>query len=352
MFETNNKIRHEDLEELANEKIFEEFAGKTVLVTGASGLIGSEIVLGFLCADRLKKLNIKVLAMVRNEQKARDVFECVLENKNFELIIQDVNDPVSYRGNVDYIIHCASTTSSKDFIEKPVETIMTTINGTKNLLDYSASVKAESFLFLSTLEVYGIISSDTLIKENQYGCLDILVPRSSYPEGKKLAENLCISYSVEYELNVKIARLCQTFGAGISVDDRRVFAQFAKSAIKRSDIILYTKGDTVRNYCYLTDAVSAILTILKKGATQKAYNIANQSEIISIKQMAELVAKKYNISVKYEIDNIDRGYNPVVKVCLDTTELEKLGWNAKIGIDEMIERTVGSLKCVMERNSR
>ena len=104
MFETNNKIRQEDLEELANEKIFEEFAGKTVLVTGASGLIGSEIVLGFLCADRLKKLNIKVLAMVRNEQKARDVFECVLENKNFELIIQDVNDPVSYRGNVDYII--------------------------------------------------------------------------------------------------------------------------------------------------------------------------------------------------------------------------------------------------------
>ena len=85
MFETNNKIRQEDLEELANEKIFEEFAGKTVLVTGASGLIGSEIVLGFLCADRLKKLNIKVLAMVRNEQKARDVFECVLENKNFEL---------------------------------------------------------------------------------------------------------------------------------------------------------------------------------------------------------------------------------------------------------------------------
>lgn len=344
MFETSNKIRQNDLEELAQNNIFDEFDSKSILITGATGLIGSELVLGILCANRLKNLNIKVIALVRNEEKAKKVFEKVLENPNLEIIVQDVNQPLTYEGKVDYIIHTANTTSSKDFVTKPVETIMTIINGTKNMLDYAKKVSAKSFLYLSSLEIYGTILSETPLKESDYGNLEILSSRNSYPEGKRLAENLCVSYSSEYGLNVKIARLAQTFGAGVTKDDNRVFAQFAKSVINKTNIVLHTKGETVRNYCYITDAVSALLTILLKGKDQAAYNVANPNTAISIKDMAGIAAEKGGVEVKYEIDNKERGYNPIVKIILDTAELEKLGWEAWIDLDEMFERLILSMK--------
>ncbi len=344
MFETSNKIRQNDLEELAQNNIFDEFDSKSILITGATGLVGSELVLGILCANRLRSLNIKVIALVRNEEKAKKVFEKVLENPNLEIIVQDVNRPLTYEGKVDYIIHTANTTSSKDFVTKPVETIMTIINGTKNMLDYAKKVSAKSFLYLSSLEIYGTILSETPLKESEYGKLEILSSRNSYSEGKRLAENLCISYSYEYGLNTKIARLAQTFGAGVTKDDNRVFAQFAKSVINKTDIVLHTKGETVRNYCYITDAVSALLTILLKGKDQAAYNVANPNTAISIKDMAGIAAEKGGVEVKYEIDNKERGYNPIVKIILDTAELEKLGWEAWIDLDEMFERLILSMK--------
>lgn len=345
MFETNNKIRQEDLEELANEKIFEEFAGKTVLVTGASGLIGSEIVLGFLCADRLKKLNIKVLAMVRNEQKARDVFECVLENKNFELIIQDVNNPVSYRGNVDYIIHCASTTSSGEIISKPVETARTSFWGTYNILKYAFEHKVKSFVYLSSIEIYGKTNdSNEDIKEENLGVLNPLNVRNVYPLSKKLAENLCVDFACEYGVNAKIARLTQTFGAGIAQEENRVFAQFCRSVIEKKDIVLHTDGSSFKNYCYLTDAVSAILTILIKGENGKAYNVANYDTGISIKNMAEMLAKKYGLKVVYDVSDKNRGYNESIHIKLNPEKLEALGWEPKIYLEEMFERLINSLE--------
>ena len=344
MFETANKIRQKDLEELAQNRIFDEFDSKSILITGSTGLIGSELALGILCANRLRNLNIKVIALVRNEEKAKKIFEKVLENPNLEIIVQNVNQPLTYEGKVDYIIHTANTTSSTDFVTKPVETIMTIINGTKNMLDYAKKVSAKSFLYLSSLEVYGTILSETPLKESEYGKLEILSSRNSYSEGKRLAENLCISYSCEYGLNTKIARLAQTFGAGVTKDDNRVFAQFAKSVINKTNIVLHTKGETVRNYCYITDAVSALLTILLKGKDQVAYNVANPNTAISIKDMAGIAAEKGEVEVKYEIDNKERGYNPVVKIILDTAELEKLGWEAWIDLDEMFERLILSME--------
>ena len=342
-------MKREDKNKLCREKIIngalEEFAVKTVLVTGASGLIGSEIVLGFLCADRLKKLNIKVLAMVRNEQKARDVFECVLENKNFELIIQDVNDPVSYRGNVDYIIHCASTTSSGEIISKPVETARTSFLGTYNILKYAFEHKVKSFVYLSSIEIYGKTNdSNGDIKEENLGVLNPLNVRNVYPLSKKLAENLCVDFASEYGLNAKIARLTQTFGAGIAREENRVFAFFCRSVIEKKDIVLHTDGSSYKNYCYLTDAVSAILTILIKGENGKAYNVANYDTGISIKNMAEMLAKKYGLKVVYDVSDKNRGYNESIHIKLNPEKLEALGWKPKIHLEEMFERLIKSLE--------
>ena len=344
MFEVENRIRQNDLNELAQDRIFEFLNNSTVLVTGATGLIGSETVLGILAANRIRNLNIRVVALVRNYKKAQEIFKNVLARNELEIVVQDINDEISYEKDVDYIIHCASNTSSKDFVEKPVETISTTYNGTNNILKFAKDKKVKSVVYLSSLEVYGNFEKDSLVKEDEYGYLDILNPRSSYSQGKRLAETLCISYCKEFDVDIKIARLTQTLGAGISKDDNRVFAQFARAALNKENIILHTKGNTIRNYCYLTDAVSAILTILIKGKSSNAYNVANSDTCISIKNMAELVAKENNISVEFQIDDRERGYNPTIKICLDSSKLSALGWQAKIGIEEMFFRLISYLK--------
>lgn len=343
-FEVDNRIWQEDIENLANEIIFEEYKNSSILVVGASGLIGSEIVFSLIRANRIKKLNIKVVALVRNEKKAQEKFKNILTDSCFQILIQDVNDKINCDEKIDYIIHCANNTSSMDMLLKPVEVINTTLNGTRNVLEFAKEKKIKSLIYLSSLEVYGIIKKDELIKEDDFGYIDLANPRSSYPESKRLAENLCTAYACEYGIDVKIARLTQTFGAGILKDDNRVFAQFARCASEKKNIILHTKGETIRNYCYITDCVNAILIILKNGLNKEIYNVANEKSGISIYEMANLIAQKNNIKVEFEIDDLNRGYNSTIKACLDSSKLKTLGWQAKVGLDEMYERLIEYLK--------
>lgn len=328
-------IFEEDIKNIINDFDMSVFDGKTVLVTGATGLLGKLCVKSLLTSG----FNTQVIALVRNEQKAKNIFEF---SKRLSFLVQDINNNIQTERKIDYIIHTASTTSSKDFVEKPVETIYTAINGTRNVLELAKNKHITGMIYLSSLEVYGVNEKEN-IKEDSYGYIDILNPRSSYSESKKMVENLCISYGAEYNVPVKIARLAQTFGAGVSKEDNRVFAQFAKSVINKENIILHTKGETKRNYCYTTDAVRAIYTILTQGENNKAYNVANKDTYCSISEMAHLLENE-DTKVIYEIDNINRGYNPTVKICLDTKKLESLGWQPKVNLKEMFERTIVDLK--------
>jgi dTDP-glucose 4,6-dehydratase len=329
------EVFEEDIKEIINNFEMSVFKDKTVLITGATGLIGKICTLSFL------QSGTKVVALVRNREKAQKIFS---DDKNFELLVQDINSPINTDRKVDYIIHCASTTSSSDFVQKPVETIYTALNGTRNVLEFAKrrGKYLEGMVYLSSLEVYGKTENEQ-IKEEDLGYIDILTPRSSYSEGKRMSETMCISYAQEYNVPVKIARLAQTFGAGVSKDDNRVFAQFAKSVINKENIILHTKGETKRNYCYTTDAVRGIFTILTKGEKNQAYNVANKNTYISIADMAKLLENE-NTKVVYEIDDKERGYNPTIKICLDSTKLEQLGWSPKIDLPKMFERTIADLK--------
>lgn len=330
-----NKILEEDIATVISSFDMAQFAGSTVLVTGATGLIGKLCVRALLAA----KQNIKVIALVRNAQKAFEIFE---KNENLCLLTQDINNPINYSGNVDYIIHGASATSSQYFVEHPVETIYTAFNGTRNVLEFAKNSGVKSMVYLSSLEVYGVPDNEDVC-ENKYGYIEILSPRSSYSESKKLVETLCISYGAEYGVPIKIARLAQTFGAGVLPDDNRVFAQFAKSIIKGENIVLHTKGETKRNYCYTTDAVCGIFTVLLNGKNNEAYNVANEKTYISIADMAKMLENN-NSRVVFEIDGANRGYNPPTKICLNTAKLETLGWKAQVSLKEMYERLIASLK--------
>lgn len=327
----NNSIFEEDIKNIINDFDMSVFDGKTILVTGATGLIGK------LCVKSLLNsgYNTQVIALVRDEEKAKNIFG---ESKRLTYLVQDINQRINTTRRVDYIIHAASTTSSKDFVEKPVETIYTAINGSRNVLEFAKNKRLEGMVYLSSLEIYGVNEKEN-IKERDYGYIDILNPRSSYSESKKMVETMCISYGTEYGVPVKIARLAQTFGAGVSISDNRVFAQFAKDIINKENIILHTKGETKRNYCYTTDAVRGIFTILTKGENNNAYNVANENSYCSISEMAHLLENEYT-KVEYKIDEVNRGYNPTVKIALNTEKLNALGWEAKVNLKEMFDRLI------------
>lgn len=327
----NNSIFEEDIKNIINDFDMSVFDGKTILVTGATGLIGK------LCVKSLLNsgYNTQVIALVRDEEKAKNIFG---ESKRLTYLVQDINQRINTTRRVDYIIHAASTTSSKDFVEKPVETIYTAINGSRNVLEFAKNKRLEGMVYLSSLEIYGVNEKEN-IKEEDYGYIDILNPRSSYSESKKMVETMCISYGTEYGVPVKIARLAQTFGAGVSISDNRVFAQFAKAIINKENIILHTKGETKRNYCYTTDTVRGIFTILTKGENNNAYNVANENSYCSISEMAHLLENEYT-KVEYKIDEVNRGYNPTVKIALNTEKLNALGWEAKVDLKEMFDRLI------------
>lgn len=345
-------VLQEDVEQVAKSEFipWNSYSSNSVLVTGATGLIGSLTVLALACHNRLYNQNIKIKALARNKEKAEHVFSSLLGRDGFEIVLGDVTNPLDAVDSADYIIHCASATSSKFFVTKPVETISIAIDGTRNVLELARRCETKGVLYLSSLEVYGIPREGHVrMLENEAGYIDSMQVRSSYSEGKRMIECLCASYASEYGVPVKVVRLAQTFGAGVAYDDGRVFAQFARSAIEGTDIVLRTKGETLRNYCYTADAVAALLVVLAKGCVGEAYNVANENTAISIADMAKLVCKKFSdgkSKVVFDIaeDATKLGYNPIVKICLDTSKLKKLGWKPQSAIEEMFERTIESMK--------
>lgn len=347
-------VLQEDLELFAGmgEIPFDELRGKTVLITGATGLIGSFVAKALACANRKLGTGIQVYALVRSRKKAENVFGNLCSRDDFHLLIGDVADAGAFQGQsckADYIIHGASATSSKYFVSNPVETIQTAIQGTVHVLEFAKEIQAKGVLYLSSLEVYGTPSKDAgFISESYSGYIDPLQVRSSYSEGKRMAECICASYASEYQVPVKIARLSQTFGAGVKYDDGRVFAEFARCALEKKDIVLHTAGKTVRSYCYIKDAAAALFFILFKGENGNAYNVTNMDTQISIADMAQLVCDTFpqaGIHLVYDQpkDVSAFGYNPEMVITMDSGKLMGLGWKPTVNLPEMFMRMAKSM---------
>lgn len=336
-------VLEEDLQYIANYDLpYDRLKGKTVLVTGATGLIGVSLVRALLAIG-----DIKVIALVRNAEKAKNIYGDKI-GQFLKLHVADVVDKIKIEEAVDYIFHCASVTASKVMIEKPVETLLTSVEGTKNILNLAWEKRCASVVYVSSMEVYGAFDESREVGEETLGYIDPLKVRSNYPESKRLCENLCVAYCSEFGVPVKIARLAQTFGAGILPGENRVFAQFARSAIKGEDIVLHTKGLSEGNYCYTRDCVTGLLTILLKGTDAAAYNVSNPAAHTTIVEMAVLVAEKIaggKIKVVFDIPQDNAfGYAADTKMKLNSDKLQALGWKPEVGLEEAYQRMINEMR--------
>lgn len=341
----------EDMEWVAKSNLpFEQYKNSVFLITGATGLIGSLLVKNLLYCNQVHGLEIKVLAVVRDLEKGRHIYTDFLTDKSLEFVICDLEkDSLQVQAEVDYMIHTAAVTQSKRMVSKPVETIHLSVFGTDNLLALAVEKKVKCFLYVSSMEAYGVLDGEKKATEDMLGYVDLSAVRSCYPESKRMCECLCVSYAKEYGVPTKIVRLAQTFGAGVFETENRVFAQFAKSALKKENIVLHTYGKSEGNYVYTRDAIEALLLLLVKGKTAEIYNVSNEESHRTIAEMAEMVAQDLaggQIQIEYDIPENSSvyGYAADTKLFLDSGKLMKLGWKPKIGLREAFERMMDDMK--------
>lgn len=344
----DNPIVRTDLEYIISVPFIDwsEFRDKSFFITGGTGLIGTTLVNALVYANKTYNLNLSITLLVRNIDKAVLIFSEQMKCCSIRLIKGEVESFSDYVEPFDFIIHGASSTSSKAFCFLPVETIRTAVSGTMNLLELAKKAHVKSFVYLSSMEVYGTPLDDEKVFEERHASIDLCEPRSSYPASKCLSEVMCVSYSSEYNVPAKIIRLTQTLGPGVSYNDQRVFAEFARCAIEGRNIVLATKGETRRNYIYTADAVTAILTVLLKGKIGQAYNAANENTYCSIKEMADFVAKISDQGISVVIDeNIgkNRGFAPVLHMNLDTYKLRNIGWYPSYGLKQMYNNLIKTM---------
>lgn len=329
---------------------WEALTGALVLVTGATGLVGSALVRTLLERNRACGDGIRVKALVRSAEKAAAVLEGYGADDGLELVCGDVETADARACAADYVVHAACPTASQFFMEHPVETANAIVGGTVHMLEISRACEARSFVYVSSMEVYGDGNAqpglDHLLGEHEVGFCDPLSVRSCYPEGKRMAEQYCAAYAAEYGVPAKVARLAQTFGPGIPKDDKRIFALIARNAMAGEDVVLRTTGASTRMYVYTADAVRALLTVLLRGEAGCAYNVANPATYSSVRGMAEEVAAtcaRIPMQVRVEVDP-DAPFPPEHHLPLDVSALTALGWEPQVNLAGMYRNLMAYLE--------
>ena len=335
----------EDLTYVATLPIFDKLKNKNVMITGACGLIGSFLVDAIMIHNKLYNDNITVIAYDFKEEFISNRFPKYLNDANFKYVCQDVNLPLSYDDEVDYIMHLASNAHPALFKTDPVGTIKANIIGLLNLLEFAKEKKVTRVLYTSTGEVYGEKEGIKEFFEEDIGFVNPVLYRSCYPNSKRCAETLCVSYSEQYGVSTVIARPSHVYGPTMTKSDSRVYAEFIRNILNNEDITLKSPGNQTRSYTYIADAVGALLYILLAGEDKNAYNIANPNSILSIREMAEIIADIGNKKVLFDIPkDVPTNANPMQCGVLNSNKLQSIGWTPKYDSREGFINTIKILK--------
>ena len=322
----------------------EELKEKVILVTGASGLIGSAVSDILFYLNSKKNYNISIFLAGRNLDRIRSRFYIYKYGHDYKFCNLDGMSNEKIDIQADYIIHCAGYSNPKAYAQFPVETLLVNIYGLHTILECAKRNLCKRVLYVSSSEVYGSRDVENLYSEKDYGYVDILKPRSCYPNGKRAGETLCSAFTDEYGIDTVIVRPGHIYGPQITDGDDRAVAQFTRTAIAHEDIVMKSAGLQRRSYCYSLDCASAILAVLVNGKSQNAYNISNKDSIISIKGVAEEFAKisGRNILFKPPTESERKGYNPMSISALNSEKIESIGWKAQFDIHEGVKRTMES----------
>lgn len=348
MLQYSNEVLQEDLKDiLAVNLPYENLKNKSVLITGATGMLASYLVYFFNYLNQEKKYNIKIYALIRNRKKAEIMFSEILKNKNFVLLEQNIEEKIKLSEKINWILHLASSANPRTILEDPVSIIKANTIGTFNVFEIAKKNDAKVF-FSSTREVYGEIKDTKYIKESEFGVINFLEDRACYPESKRVAETICKSYFLQYGVDYQIARIAHVYGPGMNIEnDGRIMSDIISDIVNNRDICLRSEGLALRAFCYISDAIIGILTILLKGKMNEVYNLSNESEEISVRDLANLcinIFQERKIKIIFTKSDNKSLYTNYKRVGLDNFKLNSLGWKIKIGLKEGIEKTVKSFQ--------
>ena len=339
-----NSIVIEDLENLIKRKIDEKkIKDSTIMIFGINSLIGRYFAYYLLYLNKYKNLNINIVGTARNLKKIEKYFKDFTDNKNFEILYQDITEEIKYSHNVDYIIDAAGYASAYHISNYPVDIIKANTIGTINILEFAKEKNIKNLLFTSTREVYGKNDYVSTLKEDDIGYFDHTNPRNCYPESKKMAENILISYNKQYNIPYTIMRIAHTYGPTMELsNDGRVMADFLNYYSMNKNIIMKSDGTMLRSFCYITDTIYGMMLALT-NSNNSIFNLSNETEPHQIKDVANMIVNhsKNNLKVEFLKEKIDlskNGYNKTPVIPLDNSKIEKLGWCPLIKLEEGISR--------------
>ena len=325
----------QDLDRVASHLVLP--AAGNVLITGATGLIGSAL------TDLLMlHSQCHVYALGRNRQRAAQRFQAYLGADRFHFVEYDVCQPLTLDTDFHYIIHAASPASPRFFRQSPVEVMQSNLSGLTHLVEYGLKHHMERMVYVSSGEVYGE-GDGSVFTEQSSGYIDILSPRSCYPSSKRAAETLCAAYVHEYGAPIVVARPCHTYGPHFTESDDRVYAQFLRNVLHGEDIVMKSRGEQYRSWIYVADCAAALLLLMMKGRCGEAYNVANGESNITIRQLADKVAVIGGQQVVMDVTE-SGNTTPITKAVFATEKLQQLGWQPLFGIDEGLRHTLQTLR--------
>ena len=317
---------------------YDDLAGKAVAVTGATGLVGSYLLRALDAVNRAHGLKLRLIALCRKPEAAKDRLSGM---ENLSILSYDACAPLNANFRADFTVHAASNAHPLAFSSDPVGTMQANLLGTMQLLEHVRATGGR-LLFLSTGEIYGENPELASFDEHSFGSIDPMRFRACYPESKRAAETLCASYAQQYGVDALVARLTYTYGPTITKESSRADAQFLRCALEGRDIVLKSPGTQIRSYCYAADTVSALITLLLKGATGEAYNVANPTCSPSIREYAGTLAGLAGVQLMFDLppESERAGYSAVTRAVLNPEKLMNLGWHAAYDLREGLMHTL------------
>ena len=343
----------EDLQNVIDQGIdWNRFSGKSVMISGATGMIGRFLIDVLMQLNRERALNCTIYALGRNAQKAQTRFSRRITLARFDPyfcfcecdIAKSIVCPAE---KVDYVLHFASNTHPKAYSTDPIGTVTANIIGTYQLLEFSAGHQTERFLFASSVEIYGENRGDVeFFTEDYCGYINSNTLRAGYPESKRAGEALCQAYIKQKGLDVVIPRLSRTYGPTLLRSDTKALSQFLRKGVAGEDIVLKSEGNQFFSYNYVADTVSGILWCLLYGDCGEAYNISDPGSNITLKELAQLIAELSGTKVVFDLpDEVERqGYSTATVAVMDSTKLREKNWAAQYDIQRGVQRTLKLLR--------